>query len=139
MSISYSGILLDETSRSNLIGMLGDVLPQDWEVIAHHMTITMGPLVHPKGKHDFSNVYELGSKVRMPVLQVGMDERAMAVIVQPPGGISRKIKFPHITVAVNRSGGGKPFHSNKIPLENFKDISHLNIILSGEVFEQPNK
>ena len=23
--------------------------------------------------------------------------------------------------------------------ENFKDIGHLNIVLSGEVFEQPNK
>lgn len=138
MSISYSAIILDETSKANLIGILGDIIPQDWEIVAHHMTITMGPLLHPRGKHDFSKFYEIGSKVNIPVLKVGHDDRAMAVIVQSPGTINKKIKFPHVTVAIDRVNGGKPFHSNKIPPANFNDISNLGIILSGIVQEVPN-
>jgi hypothetical protein len=70
---------------------------------------------------------------------VGLDERAMAIKVAAPFPINKKIKFPHITLAVNREGGGKPFHSNKIPLENFKDISHLRIVIKGIVTEVPQK
>jgi hypothetical protein len=59
----------------------------------------------------------------------------MAVKIAAPTFNKRHISFPHITVAVNREGGGKPFHSNKIPEENFKPLS--GIILNGVVEEVP--
>ena len=130
--ISYSGVVLDEQSKQKLLELS---IPEGWEPVAHHMTITMGPLQHPKGKHDFSEFYPAGAEVSLPVVAVGQDERAMAVKVKPPAEINKKISFPHITVAVNREAGGKPFHSNKIPEENFKPLS--GIILNGVVEEVP--
>ena len=95
----------------------------------------MGSLIHKKGKHDFSEAYPVGSEVELPVVAIGMDDRAMAVKVQPPSEVSKKISFPHVTVAVNREGGGKPFHSNKIPEENFQPLT--GITLRGTVEEVP--
>ena len=131
-NISYSGVVLDEESKQKLLSL---EIPEGWEQVAHHMTITMGSLIHKKGKHDFSEAYPIGSVVELPVVAVGRDERAMAVQVQTPGEINKKISFPHITVAVNRAGGGKPFHSNKIPQENFEPLS--GITLTGTVEEVP--
>ena len=61
----------------------------------------------------------------------------MAVKVDPPAEISDKISFPHVTVAVNRAGGGKPFHSNKIPQENFEPLTGIS--LEGVVEEVASK
>ena len=130
--ISYSGVVLDEESKQKLLEL---PIPEGWEPVAHHMTITMGPLQHPKGKHDFSELYPVGTEVSLPVVAVGQDERVMAVKVKPPAEINKKISFPHVSVAVNRDAGGKPFHSNKIPEENFKPLS--GIILNGVVEEVP--
>ena len=138
MSISYSAVVLDEKSRANLLGMLGDLIPLNWEIVAHHMTITMGPLQHPRGKHDFSEAYQPGSKVSLVVTDFGSSDLAAAVKVVPPHPVSKKISFPHVTVAVNREGGGKPFHSNKIPLENFSNVSSMGIVLKGTVTEISN-
>ena len=132
--ISYSGVVLDEESKQKLLELS---IPEGWEPVAHHMTITMGPLQHPKGKHDFSEFYPAGAEVSLPVVAVGQDERAMAVKVKPPAEINKKISFPHVTVAVNREAGGKPFHSNKIPEENFKPLN--GIVLNGVVEEVPQK
>jgi len=98
-NVAYSGVVLDEESRQKLLEL---PIPEGWEPVAHHMTITMGPLQHPKGKHDFSQMYPVGSPVELSAISVGQDERAMAVKVSPPGEINKKISFPHITVAVNR-------------------------------------
>jgi len=131
-NIAYSGIVLDEESRQKLLEL---PMPKGWEPVAHHMTITMGPLQHPKGKHDFSKTYPVGSPVKLTAIAVGQDDRAMAVKISPPGKINPKISFPHITMAVNREGGGKPFHSNKIPKENFTDLPKGEIPLEGTVEE----
>ena len=48
-----------------------------------------------------------------------MDDKVMAVEVEPPADISAKISYPHITVAVNTEEGGKPFHSNKLDNSEF--------------------
>ena len=126
-NISYSVVVLDKESRQKLLSF---PIPEGWEPIAHHMTITMGPL-----KDSLAEVYKVGEVINLPVIAVGQDERAMAVKVKPPGVISNRISFPHITVAVNRGAGGKPFHSNKIPEENFKPQE--TILLSGVVTEVP--
>jgi hypothetical protein len=130
--IGYSAVVLDEESKQKLLEL---PIPEGWEPIGHHMTITMGPLIHPGGKHDFSESYSVGEEVELPVIALGQDNRSMAVKIAAPTFNKRHISFPHITVAVNREGGGKPFHSNKIPEENFKPLS--GIILNGVVEEVP--
>ena len=124
-SISYSGIVLDEESKQKLLSL---PIPEGWQPVAHHMTITMGPL-----RDSLAEIYKVGDVIDLPVIALGQDERAMAVKVKSPGVISDRISFPHVTVAINRAAGGKPFHSNKIPEENFK--SQENILLSGVVTE----
>jgi len=131
-NIGYSAVVLDEDSKQKLLAL---PIPEGWEPVAHHMTITMGSLRDPNGKHDFSESYSVGDSVELPVVAVGQDERAMAVKVSTPGAIHKKRAFPHVTVAVNRGTGGKPFHSSKIPEENFKPLS--GIILNGVVEEVP--
>lgn len=124
-SISYSGIVLDEESRQKLLSL---PIPEGWEPIAHHMTITKGPL-----KDSLAETYKVGDVMTLTAISLGQDERAMAVKVKPPGEVSNHISFPHVTIAVNRDVGGKPFHSNEIPEENFKPQE--TIFLSGVVTE----
>jgi hypothetical protein len=121
-NISHSGVVLDEESKQKLLDLN---LPEGWEPIAHHMTITMGPLTDEKGKHDFSETYPVGAEIELPVVAVGQDDLAMAVKVSPPSNINSK--NPHVTVAVNRAEGGKPSHSNKIPEENFEPLSGITL------------
>ena len=130
-NISYTGVVLDEASRKTLLAL---DIPEGWKPFAHHMTITMGALVHPKGKHDYSENYSLGEEITLELVGVRKDDKVMAVEVIPPAPISPKISFPHITVAVDTEGGGKPFHSNKLSSENFEPISGS---LKGIVTEVP--
>ena len=160
MGISYSAVVLDDASKASVLGLLGDMIPSDWTVYAHHMTITMGPLKHTKASkrrkgHNYLDTEDLpecpsqmwgppGTPWSMQVTEVGKDDRAMAVKV---GGIPRtrncrKGGFAHVTIAVNTAEGGKPFHSNKIPAENFQTLAELNlpsIVLRGTVLEVPSQ
>lgn len=120
--VSYSAVVLDESSRSKLLEHLGNNIPKDFEAIAHHMTINMGE-INPE--------YEryLGMKIRLRVVSVGFSDMAMAVGVE---GFPTVNKIPHITVAVNRKEGGKPFMSNKIT--NWKPVQ-FSLELKGTVEE----
>jgi hypothetical protein len=97
------------------------------------MTIALGPLQDPTGHYDFTETYKLGSVVCLPVRALGHDARAMAVKVKAPSPISDRISFPHVTVAINQNEGGKPFHSNQIPAENFEEQE--TVLLTGIVTE----
>jgi hypothetical protein len=121
-SISYSAVVLDEKSKNTLLEL---DIPEGWKPIAHHMTITLGPL-----KED--SKYKVGEEINMPIIAIGKDDRAMAVKVEAKGANVKS--FPHVTVAINPNGG-KPFHSNKIPRENFTEFSG---VLSGIVMEISN-
>jgi predicted kinase len=103
--ILYSAIVLDNPSRSNLLIKLGDNIPEGWEVIAHHLTVAFG-----KGfPEDLKE--RLGGNVELNATHFGTSDLAIAVMVN---GFPVENKIPHITLAVNRKEGGKPFDSNKI-------------------------
>ena len=123
-SVNYSAAVLDEESKKELLGL---DIPEGWKPIAHHMTITLGPL-----KED--SIYEVGQEVVMPIIAIGRDDRAMAVKVKVDGINLKHTVFPHVTVAINPDGG-KPMHSKSIPEENFEKISG---VLRGIVTEIPN-
>jgi hypothetical protein len=38
--VSYTALILDEGSHKKLVDSID--IPEDWEVVAHHMTINMG-------------------------------------------------------------------------------------------------
>lgn len=123
--ISYSAVVLDEQSALKLKQEFK--APDGWEWVGHHMTIKMGELPEQlKSK--------IGESADLLAEEIGIDELAMAVKVNDRGLSTNDI--PHITLAVNRSGGGKPFHSNKIPAENWKPIVN-RFVVSGIIQEIP--
>jgi predicted kinase len=100
--ISYTGVVLDEESKSKLLSAFGQYIPDGWNKIAHHMTITFG-----KG---LENKDELGKTVELTTQKIGVSDMAIAVEVD---GYESKNKIPHITLAINPDGG-KPVMSNDI-------------------------
>ena len=116
--VLYSCVLLDNQSKSTLLSMVGDRIPEGWKVFAHHMTINLGEL---KDKS------ELGKEVVLKVTKLGLSDMALAVEVE---GFTTKNEIPHITIAINPDGG-KPVMSNKIT--NWQAIN--NFMIGGVVTE----
>jgi hypothetical protein len=123
--VSYTGVMLDEKSMNFLQKEFAHLIPEGWEWIAHHMTITLGQL------SDDVRSTMLGEKANLVIISLGIGEKVIAVGVD--GYYSKNAK-PHITLAVDRVNGGKPFMSNQI--ENWKPYT-VNKILTGTVEEYP--
>lgn len=103
----YTAVVLDYVSVARLKSSMN--IPPGWEAICHHMTINMGDFASgPAGPAGFS----LGDEVELTVLSVASDNKVMAVGVQC--AVPSKNSIKHITVAVNRTAGGKPFQSNQL-------------------------
>jgi hypothetical protein len=107
-TIKYSAVVLDEDSRTKLLTWAHDKFPtikrDGWEVIAHHMTITMGELPNYLKK-------DIGETQTLEVNGYGSSTKVFAVRVS---GYYTKNKTPHITIAVNRKVGAKPVMSNEL-------------------------
>jgi hypothetical protein len=110
----YTALVLDEESRQRLVKRFAHLIPPEWEIVAHHMTVNMGPIT--KGPAESAL---LEQDAELTVISVAADEKVMAVGVS--SDIPSKNTQKHITVAVNRNAGGKPFHSNK--LETWEPLS----------------
>lgn len=101
--ISYSAIVLDSNSANALIKKMKPFIPEDWKVIAHHMTIGMGELKNKK---------EADKEVDIMATGWAKDQNVLAVLIS---GYDRQDGLvPHVTVAVNEAGGAKPKDSNKL-------------------------
>ena len=108
IKIAYSGIVLTEKSRNELLQYI-EVPKNDlfstWEILAHHMTINMGKL-----KDEYKPL--LGQTFDLLVTHIGETNNVVAVRVDTE--FKTKNKDPHITVAINKSEGGKPAMANEI-------------------------
>ena len=120
--VSYSAVVLDESSRSKLLQHFDDIIPNDWKKYAHHMTINMGEIDPQYEKY-------LGMKVTLRVTKLGISDKVFAVQVE---GFPTTNEIPHITLAVNTNMGGKPFMSNKI--NDWRPIQ-FSLDLKGKVEE----
>jgi hypothetical protein len=103
--------------------IINHIKPIHPEVIAHHMTIKLGPL-------DGADRNFIGQKVKLKVVSYASDDKVDAVGVEQIGNQPESHnKIPHITLSVNRSSGGKPFHSNKLtkwePLDNTIELDGI--------------
>jgi len=121
--MSYTAIVLTEDSREKLLQHLEGKIPDGWKIIAHHLTIHMGP---PK---EYMKKW-LGSFVSMTVDELAKNDKVMAVKVSlwEPTPVPER-RTPHITIAVNSKEGGKPVMSRK--LQDWEKIEP--IILRGQV------
>jgi hypothetical protein len=120
----YTAVVLDINSAKKLMDEVKEIVPSDWELICHHMTINMGSF--DSGPAPAAG-FKLCQDVELKVTTFAQDGKVMAVGVECPVPSNNAIK--HITVAVNRAGGGKPFHSNKLtgwaPIGNFVLKGHI--------------
>jgi len=118
--VAYSAVVLDEVSKQKLIKVFSKMIPEGWEIIAHHQTINLGA-IDPKYAKD------LGKEIVLSVIDYAIDDKVFAVGVD---GYPTNNKKAHITLAVNRQGGGKPMMSNN--LENWRPIG-FPLVLKGIV------
>ena len=103
-NIAYSAVVLDEESKQKLIKVFKPMIPEGWEIIAHHMTLNMGAI-------DPKYVQDLNKEILLTVVDYAIDEKVMAVGVT---GYQTNNAKAHITLAVNRQDGGKPMMSNNL-------------------------
>ena len=124
--VIYTAVMLDEKTREILKQEFAHLVPDGWDWIAHHMTITLGEL--PENL----KTTMLGERVNLVVESLGINDKVIAIGVD--GYYSKNAK-PHITLAVNRANGGKPVMSNQI--EDWKPHT-INKLLTGTVEEYTN-
>lgn len=102
--MSYTAVVLTQVSQTKLRNAFQ--IPPGWEIICHHMTINMGEAKEgPAGKY-------LGQLAELKVKTIAKDDLVMAVGVETDIPSQNEIK--HITIAVNRKDGGKPYLSNNL-------------------------
>jgi hypothetical protein len=104
----YTAVNLDEESKTKLVRHLIGYIPTGWEIIAHHMTINLGPV----DKGPIKDRKFLGMSVEMEAEAIAASDKVIAVKIKTLIPSNNNIK--HITVAVNRAGGGKPVMSNDL-------------------------
>lgn len=129
MSVQYTAVILDEASRKALESEFKHLVPEGWDWIAHHMTITLGQL-SPDVRANM-----LGERVNLAVVSLGIDDKVIAIGVK---GYYSKNARPHVTLAVDRTNGGKPVMSNHIPDDKWKPYT-INKLLTGTVEEFPKQ
>jgi predicted kinase len=123
VKVLYSAIILTEKSKSRLLAAVGHLIPEGWDVFAHHMTIVFGKELPADMKP------MLGNSVELTAHKIGSNDMAMSVLVA--GFPTINDKPAHITVAVNTKAGGKPVNGGEI-----KDWSPINPFgLTGVVTE----
>lgn len=110
----YTAVVLNKESRQRLVRRFVHLIPPEWNIVAHHMTINMGPLVKGPAEPTL-----LGQDVELTVVSVAADDKVMAVGIV--SDVPSKNDKKHITLAVNSARGGKPFLSNK--LENWEALA----------------
>jgi tRNA nucleotidyltransferase/poly(A) polymerase len=141
--ISYSGIVLDGESRNKLVSLLpglyhdvnttkdsplndlfktGDFSISKWTLVAHHMTVTMGPLYMKYRPL-------LGQDFNLTVTHIGYTDDVVAVKIDT----SFEIDNPHVTLAT--SPNGTPDMSRHI--NNWSPITPFNI--NGTLEEIPHE
>lgn len=119
----YSAIILDKKSRSILLEKISNGIPEDWQTIAHHMTISLNKEVE--------NKKDIGRRITLTATDIGFNDMAMAVKVS---GYKVESGIPHITIAINPQGG-KPAMSKDI--KDWKPIKPFK--LTGTIQEITNK
>lgn len=102
--MSYTAFKLDAHSREQLLKRFPPKFP---EVIAHHVTVTLG--VNPV------NRILTGFMQEIEVVGYAVDDGIEAIVVSVDGSITRKDgNIFHITLSLDRSLGRKPVDSNKV-------------------------
>ena len=104
----YTACVLEESSRTTLVEWMysNHEVPEHFEILAHHSTIDLKPMVKSMGQ-PFD-----GQRHELKVIRFGRLDGIMAVEVETvvPSKNDRK----HITLCYDKPNGWKPKQSNDI-------------------------
>lgn len=125
----YTAIVLTSSERKYLLTELiigaNLTIPVGFELLADHCTLNMG-------KNDRYPKLE-GRKYGLRITGYAANFKVIAVRVEIQSGCVESLnKTAHITIAVNRHNGGKPFHSNE--LTEWTEIKN-SIMVMGKLIE----
>jgi len=105
-----------EAIRQHLVdqGIIQEKIEEKWPEVnplCHHMTINMGSF-----KQEMNPTLSLGAELSLIPNSIAFDNKVVAIGVSCEGvaTINDETSRKHVTVAVNRMNGGKPFSSNKL-------------------------
>lgn len=104
--VILSAVCLDLETQKKLLEFFKDIIPADWGVHAHHMTIA-----NKKSLEQIELSEDEGKTVEVSIDGYGVSELAVALKVS---GYPSENKNPHITLAINTLKGGMPNMSNDI-------------------------
>lgn len=135
-SISYTAFVLSEKEHWRLKEFLYKNSKLDevveaggWTAIAHHSTINMGSFKHDRAL--------LGTRFDLTVTSFCWDDMVCAVAVKWPQELEfLTAPMPHITIAVNKDAGGKPFMSNKLDWSTAEPLPEF--VISTTLLEVPH-
>ena len=131
-SVSYTGVVLDEKSRNELVAATEGIHGEwGWKTICHHFTLNMGPL-----NRELNPDLEPGDVIDFKATHLAFDDRVLAVRIACPG--ARTVNaVPHVTVALDSEGGAKAKYSNDLIEGMFMPLDR-EIDLRGVVTEVEN-
>lgn len=107
----YTAVVLTPESRAKLLSVVAaniQTMGPDWETIAHHMTICLGPLASMG--ENVAKEFPVGSQATLEVVGAAINGSVFAVKVDSK--VPSKNRTKHITIAVNKAKGAKPVMSN---------------------------
>jgi len=128
--MSYVAAVLTPQSREALLNLVGEIIPNHFEEISHHLTVHMGQ----KQPYD-----KIGRKVQIIIDKIAISKTIIAVSADPENliGFTSNNSIPHITVALDRAAGARPVHSNLLkdwtPLDDHFD--EKTIVLDAVIQE----
>jgi hypothetical protein len=126
--MSYVAAVLTPQSREALLNLVGEIIPNGFDQVAHHMTIHLGP----KTLSD-----NIGMPVKILVDKIAIGKLIIAVSAEVIIGCKSQNRIPHITVALDREAGAKPKDSNNLP--NWEPLAHhfdeMAIVLDATIQE----
>jgi hypothetical protein len=118
----WCAVVLSPDSHRDLLGIFKTIIPENWVIHAHHMTIDpFNPLPDTR---------LLNSQINLLVTTFGISQLACCVKVTGYNGRTNN-KFPHVTLAVNAAGGGAAKNSNDIT--EWTPLSNRTITLTGTI------
>jgi len=121
----FVSAVLTPQSQRRLLEMVPSVHPI---VYAHHVTLAFNP--EPDVLERYRSLE--GTRIRVPVTAVCVDEKAQAVLV----GVDSENEYPHITISV--AEGVPPSYSNELLAAQHADMQHVNIFtLEADVVIEP--
>lgn len=117
----YLAIVLDEESKNKLINQFKDIIPDNWKIFCHHMTINLKGYIP-------NEEYQLGQEEIITATHLGMNEKVIAVKVL--SNIKSVNVVKHVTIAT--APESKPKDSKEI--QTWHTIKP--IILKGKILVQ---